>query len=139
MPAENDPAEPNALTQSWQLTCSLTPSSTVPSTRLVIIWLKRWSARPLIEAPLESAPVTGGGSGATAAGGGGGGVVTWQGPSQQLSKHSSSAWACPIAANEHAEMSAAEIARLRTSLITISARTACRDRRRARVRRWRDR
>src|SRR5882724_11879098 len=61
MPAENEPAEPNALTQSLQLTCSLTPSSTLPSTRLVIIWLKRWPARPPIEAPLESAPVTGGG------------------------------------------------------------------------------
>ena len=57
MPAENDPAEPNALMQSLQLTCSLTPSSTVPSTRLVIIWLKRCLARSLIELPLESAPV----------------------------------------------------------------------------------
>src|SRR5471030_2696663 len=56
-PAENDPAEPNALTQSLQLTCSLTPSSTVPSTRLVIIWLKRWSARLPIDPPLEPAPV----------------------------------------------------------------------------------
>src|SRR5467141_3481452 len=57
MPAENDPADPNALMQSWQLTCSLTPSSTVPSTRLVIIWLKRCLARSPIDAPLESAPV----------------------------------------------------------------------------------
>jgi hypothetical protein len=57
MPAENEPAEPNALMQSLQLTCSLTPSSTVPSTRLVIIWLKRWLARPPIELPLESEPV----------------------------------------------------------------------------------
>src|SRR5262249_55357572 len=57
MPAENEPAEPNALMQSLQLTCSLTPSSTVPSTRLVIIWLKRWPARPPTELPLESAPV----------------------------------------------------------------------------------
>src|SRR5471030_1251111 len=56
-PAENDPADPNALTQSLQLTCSLTPSSTVPSTRLVIIWLKRCLARSPIDAPLESAPV----------------------------------------------------------------------------------
>ena len=39
MPAENEPAEPNALMQSLQLTCSLIPSSTLPSTRLVIIWL----------------------------------------------------------------------------------------------------
>src|SRR5438270_615153 len=57
MPAENEPAEPNALTQLLQLTCSLTPSSTVPSTRLVIVWLKRWLARSPIEPPLESAPV----------------------------------------------------------------------------------
>jgi hypothetical protein len=59
MPAENDPAEPNALTQSPQLTCSLTPSSTVPSTRLVIIWLKRRLARSVIDRPLESDPVIG--------------------------------------------------------------------------------
>src|SRR3978361_1308508 len=57
MPAENDPAEPKALTQSLQLTCSLTPSSTVPSTRLVIIWLKRCLARSLIDPALESEPV----------------------------------------------------------------------------------
>src|SRR4051794_35845983 len=57
MPAENDPAEPKALTQSLQLTCSLMPSSTVPSTRFVIIWLKRCLARSLIDPPLESAPV----------------------------------------------------------------------------------
>jgi hypothetical protein len=60
MPAENEPAEPNALMQSLQLTCSLTPSSTLPSTRLVIIWLKRCPARSLIEPALESDPVTGG-------------------------------------------------------------------------------
>lgn len=63
MPAENEPAEPKALTQSSQLTCSFTPSSTEPSTRLVIIWLKRWSARPLIELPLDGAPVIGVGDG----------------------------------------------------------------------------
>src|SRR5580698_9521068 len=51
-PAENEPAEPKALTQSLQLTCSLTPSSTEPSTRLVTIWLKRCWARPLIDWPL---------------------------------------------------------------------------------------
>src|SRR5947207_14850968 len=57
MPAENDPAEPKALTQSLQLTCSLMPRSTVPSTRLVTIWLKRCLARSLIEPALLSAPV----------------------------------------------------------------------------------
>ena len=60
MPAENEPAEPNALTQSLQLTCSLIPSSTLPSTRLVIIWLKRCPARSLIDPALEPDPVTGG-------------------------------------------------------------------------------
>src|SRR5262245_37421161 len=59
MPAENDPAEPNALMQSLQLTCSLTPKSTLPSTRLVIIWLKRWFGRSLIEPPREFEPVIG--------------------------------------------------------------------------------
>src|SRR5258708_704715 len=57
VPAENDPAEPNALTQSLQLICSLTPSSTSPSTRLVVIWLKRCLARSVIDAPLEAEPV----------------------------------------------------------------------------------
>src|SRR6202040_3462523 len=57
MPAENDPAEPNALMQSLQLICSLTPSSTVPSTRLVIIWLKSWLPRSAIDPPLDPAPV----------------------------------------------------------------------------------
>src|ERR1700675_1232285 len=67
MPAENDPAEPNALTQSLQLTCSLTPSSTEPSTRLLTIWLKRCLPRSPIDPALESAPVTGGGATATTA------------------------------------------------------------------------
>src|SRR5438552_17884341 len=66
MPAENEPAEPNALTQSSQLTCSLIPSSTVPSTRLVIIWLKRCFATSLIEPALESEPVGQGGNAAAA-------------------------------------------------------------------------
>ena len=68
MPAENDPAEPNALTQSSQLICSLMPSSTVPSTRLVIIWLKRCLATSLIEPALESEPVGQGGNAAAAGG-----------------------------------------------------------------------
>src|ERR1700688_2567892 len=61
MPAENDPADPNALTQSLQLTCSLTPSSTVPSTWLVIIWLKRAPARPPIDPALVPESVQRGG------------------------------------------------------------------------------
>src|SRR3954463_12932384 len=66
MPAENEPAEPNALTQSSQLTCSLIPSSTVPSTRLVIIWLKRCLATSLIEPAMASEPVGQGGNAAAA-------------------------------------------------------------------------
>src|ERR1044072_4522242 len=60
MPAVNDPTEPKAEMQSLQLTCSLTPSSTEPSTWLVIIWLKRWLARPLMELPLVPLSVGGG-------------------------------------------------------------------------------
>jgi len=63
--------------QSLQLICSLMPSSTLPSTWLVIIWLKRWFASPLTDVPLLSAPVTGGG--------GGGGCGGGQGPSQSPS------------------------------------------------------
>src|SRR5436853_7119838 len=66
-PAENEPTEPKALTQSLQLICSLMPSSTVPSTRLVIIWLKRCLATSLIEPALESAPVGQGGGAAAGA------------------------------------------------------------------------
>src|SRR5215468_3074381 len=67
-PAENEPTDPKALMQSLQLICSLMPSSTVPSTRLVIIWLKRCFATSLIEPALESAPV-GQGAGAALVGG----------------------------------------------------------------------
>jgi hypothetical protein len=71
----NDPTEPKVLMQSEQLICSLTPSSTEPSTWLVIIWLKRWLARPPIELPLEPAPVgVGVGVGATVVVGAGVGV-----------------------------------------------------------------
>ena len=59
-PAENEPAEPNALTQSLQLACSLIPSSTLPSTRLVIIWLKRCPARSLIDPAPEPVAAAGG-------------------------------------------------------------------------------
>src|SRR5882672_3347196 len=155
MPAENDPAEPNALTQSLQLTCSLTPSSTLPSTRLVIIWLKRWPARPPIEAPLESAPVTGGGGGGVDTGGGqlspsyglhstgaccvggtcvggavvGGGCVGGGSSGKQTPSMQKSAWACLTTASEHAETNKAAARRLRTVPIMVTARTACRDHR----------
>src|SRR5438876_3684123 len=112
MPAENEPAEPNALMQSLQLTCSLTPSSTVPSTRLVIIWLKRWLARPPIEAPLESAPVT--------AGGGGGSTLQPSSHSQGPS-HSSARAGCAKNKSEAAAISATETMKLRTILIMIIA------------------
>src|ERR1700761_860536 len=73
MPAVNEPTEPKVEMQSLQLTCSLTPSSTEPSTWLVIIWLKRWPARPLIELPLVP-PSVGVGEGLGDGGGVGGGV-----------------------------------------------------------------
>src|ERR1700759_3537319 len=63
MPAVNEPPEPKVEMQSLQLTCSLTPSSTEPSTWLVIIWLKRWPARPLTELPLVPPSVGGVGVG----------------------------------------------------------------------------
>jgi len=56
-----------------QLICSLTPSSTDPSTWLVIIWLKRWPARALIELPLLP-PSVGVGAGAGEADGDGDGL-----------------------------------------------------------------
>src|ERR1700752_2632676 len=67
-PAEKEPPEPKALMQSLQLICSLMPSSTVPSTRLVIIWLKRCLATSLIEPALDSTPVGQGGNAAAAGG-----------------------------------------------------------------------
>src|SRR6266849_9010213 len=108
MPAENDPAEPNALTQSLQLTCSLTPSSTEPSTRWVIIWLKRCLPRSPIDPALESAPVTGGG--------GGGGAAT-PSPSSQPSEQLSPAdagdgWICTNT-SQTATVNAADTIKLR--------------------------
>src|SRR5229473_7030465 len=125
MPAEKDPAEPNALTQSLQLTCSLTPSSTEPSTRLVIIWLKRCLPRSPIDPALESAPVTGGG--------GGGATTTTTGPLSQPSSHSPAdageGWNC-VSTSQVAAMSAADAMKLRVDLFVnlfiVSARTACR-------------
>src|SRR6266702_3979545 len=133
MPAENEPAEPKALMQSLQLTCSLTPSSTVPSTRLVIIWLKRWLARPLTELPLESEPV---GVGLGDGYGLGDGEGEYVGDGLGLgSPHSDSqvAWAAAGRASSVTSASAAAalnaLARtkhLKPSFAIISARTACR-------------
>src|ERR1700676_3400933 len=106
MPAENDPAEPNALMQSLQLTCSLTPSNTVPSTRLVIIWLKCWIARFPIDPALESAPVTG------------------QGPSQLAAYEQ--VVSAPISASESAPaVSSADTIQVLLNFAIVSARTAC--------------
>src|SRR5882724_8248499 len=127
MPAENEPAEPNALTQSLQLTCSLTPRSTLPSTRLVIIWLKRCLARSPIDPPLESAPVgVGDGDGEGVGDGVGEGVGVGDCANTGVT------CAC-ISTNEIAAVSAAEKMKLRANLAIVSARTACRwDRRRRR-------
>src|ERR1700737_4416935 len=138
MPAENDPADPNALTQSLQLTCSLTPSSTEPSTRWVIIWLKRCLPRSPIDPALASAPVTGGTiatggaeHGPSHDGGGhgpshsGGGVE--HGPSQLLLVCAAAGDACTeTSTNETATVSAADTIKLCASLAIVSARTTCR-------------
>src|SRR5450631_2495264 len=120
MPAENDPAEPNALTQSLQLTCSLTPSRTEPSTRWVTIWLKRCLPRSSIDPALESAPVSRGG---------GGFATTTVTGSPPHSSHSSAAeagdgWICTSTSQINA-VSVAEPIRLRVDLFIVSARTAC--------------
>src|SRR6266700_5505479 len=116
MPAENDPADPNALTQSLQLTCSLTPRSTVPSTRWVIIWLKRCLPKSLIDPALESTPVTAGGA---------------RSPSQLLSQHSEQSCAdagdgCNWTTSQTAAVSAADTTKRCAKFAMVSARTACR-------------
>src|SRR5450631_1120458 len=146
MPAENDPADPNALTQSLQLTCSLTPSSTEPSTRLVIIWLKRCLARPPIDPPLESAPVGVGAGDAWDVGEGlgegdalgvgvGVGVGSAQSPSQSptlvvvapVAFCADAGDGCSCASTSQANtVSAAEPVGVRGNLFIVSARTACR-------------
>src|SRR5689334_4955439 len=148
MPAENEPAEPNALMQSLQLTCSLTPSSTLPSTRLVIIWLKRCPARSLIEPALESAPVSGGalvgavlargvdvwlGVGDGEADGVGVGDGLGVGVGELHSTHSSNGVGegdCARAGGDciasTATRSAAGTRALRAKFAMVSARTACR-------------
>ena len=131
MPVENDPADPNALTQSLQLICSLTPRSTVPSTRWVIIWLKRCLPRSLIDPALEAAPVTTGGARdpspsapsqlpSQSLGGG------EQGPSQ-LVACADAGDGCSCTKSQTDATSAADAIKLRVvNLAMVSARTACR-------------
>src|SRR5262245_21607213 len=135
-PAENEPAEPNALMQSVQLICSLTPSSTEPSTWLVIIWLKRCSARPLIDPPLESAPVgVGVGVGDALAVGEGVGVDVGVevGDGDGLGEGQTSSMHAAAAGRVCAGSSSADIAAVSTTImirllarpIMVSARTGC--------------
>src|SRR5882672_1631161 len=127
MPVENDPADPNALTQSLQLICSLTPRSTVPSTRWVIIWLKRCLPKSLIDPALESAPVTGGArqgpSQLLSLGGGAG-----QGPSLSQDDCANAGDGCSCTSTSQTDaMSPADAIKLRVvNLAMVSARTACR-------------
>src|SRR6185436_17128354 len=116
MPAENDPAEPNALTQSLQLTCSLTPSSTLPSTRLVIIWLKRCPARSLIEPAFEPAIGVVLEVGEALGVGDGDGLGLGEGDCARVGD-------C-AASSESART--ADATRLRMKLAIVSGRTACR-------------
>src|ERR1700755_1194182 len=132
MPAENDPAEPNALTQSLQLTCSLMPSSTVPSTRLVIIWLKRCLARSLIEPALESEPVGVGVGVGVVVGVGVGvgvgvevGVVVGVGVGVDVCADAGMVSAGMIN-REIAALSAADTMKRCGNRVIVSARTACR-------------
>src|SRR5450755_11423 len=128
MPAENDPAEPNALTQSLQLTCSLTPSSTVPSTRLVIIWLKRCLARSLIDPALESAPVgvgVGDGLGEGEGVGVGEGLGDGLGEGEGLCADAGSVCA-GTSTSETAAASSADTIKRCVNLAIFSVRTACR-------------
>src|SRR3981081_463745 len=118
MPAENDPADPNMLTQSLQLICSLTPSSTLPSTWLVIIWLKRCLARSPIDPPLESTPV---GVGLGVGEGVGEGDGLGVGDCADVG-----AVCTGISTSEIAAVSAADKTKLRVNFAIISARTACR-------------
>src|SRR5882757_9854210 len=132
MPAANDPAEPNALMQSLQLTCSLTPSSTLPRTRLVIIWLKRCLARSLIDPALESAPVgVGVGVGVGLGEGEGVGVGDGLGDGEGLGEGeglcAEAGTACaPITTSESAAVSAADRMQWRGRSVIFTARTACR-------------
>src|SRR5271166_4275820 len=137
MPAMKEPTEPKAETQSEQLTCSLTPSSTEPSTWLVIIWLKRWPASPLTELPLEPAPV-GVGVGVGFVDGVGVGVGEGEelgeglgdglGEQEATSPHCAAAGVASttVNSNDSAAIRAALRARLRGAALMVSARTGCR-------------
>jgi hypothetical protein len=140
MPAMKEPTEPKAETQSEQLTCSLTPSSTEPSTWLVIIWLKRWPASPLIELPLDAAPVgvgvgladgDGDGVGVGAVVGVGEGLGDGEGLGEQKSLSAHCAAAGRICrtrtSSDTAAIKAVLMARLcEVALAMVSARTGCR-------------
>src|SRR5581483_1648669 len=120
MPAMKEPTEPKAETQSLQLICSLTPSSTEPSTWLVIIWLKRWFARPLMELPLLP-PSVGVGVGD------GDGLGDGEPLYEQFSKHSCAVAECVCAVtirNESTSVSTADRSRPCAILFIVSARTA---------------
>src|SRR6185312_234418 len=113
--------------QSLQLICSLTPSRTVPSTRLVIIWLKRCCASVLIDPALEPPSVGGVGAG----GGGGGGVGAGvgggvgHGPSQNSCADAGFVCAA-ISISVTAAANAADTMAPRVNFAIISARTTCR-------------
>src|SRR5579872_3987427 len=130
MPAENEPAEPNAEMQSLQLICSLTPSSTEPSTRLVIIWLKRWLARLPIDAPLEPAPVgvgVGDGLGDGEGVGEGEGLGDGEGLGEGDGVCAQAGIVCAaIIGSDSSAASAADRTRLRANPPIVSARTAWR-------------
>src|ERR1019366_528737 len=106
----------------------LTPSSTVPRTRLVIIWLKRWLATPLIDDPLEFAPVgvgLGDGDGSDVGDGVRDGELVGDGSQLQSPSADAGPICIGISTNQVAAISAADTTRLRENPAIVSARTAC--------------
>src|SRR6476469_6740769 len=99
------------------------PTGCGPAVPLVIIWLKRWLARPLMELPLEPPSVgVGVGVGDWL---GGGDCSIGHGPSQSDSDCAAAGCVCSaINASDAVATRTAEKIRRRASSIMVSARTA---------------
>jgi len=102
----------------------------VPSTRLVIIWLKRCLARSPTDAPLESAPVGVGvgdglGEGEGVGDGEGEGLGDGLGEGEGLCADAGSV-CTGISSSESTAVSAADTTRLRMNFAIFSARTVYR-------------
>jgi hypothetical protein len=110
----------------------LTPSSTVPSTRLVIIWLKRCLARSLTDPALEFEPVGVGVGLGDALGVGvgvGEGEYVGVGEGEYVGDGlcaEAGTVSAGISSREIAAASAVDRVKLRVNFAIVSARTACR-------------